>query len=123
METTDQKDKQLHVRIPRQLYDLIDSSGLTDTAAVTKSLELFFTKDENEQLTSKNEQIDQQKAEINQLKAENDKLKEFIIMKDKHAQDLENMIGFLQGQYIKLNQIVDKFALPAAPEKKWWKFW
>ena len=47
--------------------------------------------------------------------------------KDDRIKDLENMIGFLQGQYIKLNVIVDKFALPPAQqeirEKKWFEFW
>ncbi len=48
--------------------------------------------------------------------------------KDDRIKDLENMIGFLQGQYIKLNVIVDKFALPpskeeAEPKKSWWHFW
>jgi hypothetical protein len=47
--------------------------------------------------------------------------------KDDRIKDLENMIGFLQGQYIKLNVIVDKFALPPSQqekkEKKWFEFW
>ncbi len=133
METTDQKEnKQLHIRVPMSLYEKIDNSGLSDTAAVTKALELFFnTTDEskNNQLVM---EIDQLKAqnnemviELDQLKANNEQLvnetnqfKAVMVVKDDRIADLQKSLGWLQLEFTRLN---DRLQLPSA--KKWYKFW
>lgn len=109
---------QITAVIENDLINLIDNEAeknkLSRSKQIAECLEAYFHKPE----TTLN---------IHESNVEHMEL--LLKSKDDRIKDLENMIGFLQGQYIKLNVIVDKFALPPSKEeaemkkKSWWKFW
>jgi hypothetical protein len=109
---------QITAVIENDLIDLIDKEAeknkLSRSKQIAECLEAYFHKPE---------------TTLNLHDSDVEHMKTLLQSKDDRIKDLENMIGFLQGQYIKLNVIVDKFALPPSKEeaemkkKSWWQFW
>jgi metal-responsive CopG/Arc/MetJ family transcriptional regulator len=109
---------QITAVIENDLIDLIDKEAeknkLSRSKQISECLETYFHKAE---------------TTLNTHDSDVEHMKTLLQSKDDRIKDLENMIGFLQGQYIKLNVIVDKFALPPPKEeaeiikKSWWQIW
>jgi hypothetical protein len=109
---------QITAVIENDLIDLIDKEAeknkLSRSKQIAECLDAYFHKSE---------------TTLNTHDSDVEHMKTLLQSKDDRIKDLENMIGFLQGQYINLNMIVDKFALPPSKEeaemkkKSWWQFW
>lgn len=63
---------------------------------------------------------------LNLLQAKNESLEELIKAKDANIRDLQNQIGFLTQDHVRISGQLDRLLAPSQEEihkKSWWKFW
>ncbi len=127
--------KQLNVRVPAELFDKIDNSGMSKQDLVEEALVLYFdSKDDSKKDQNNSNMLDNNSSllELNSnLLAEATSLKKEIQFKDviikakeDNIRDLQNQTGFLISEFQRINKINEQLLL-TEPEsnKKWWEFW
>ena len=65
---------------------------------------------------------------LNLLQAKNESLEELIKAKDANIKDLQNQIGFLTQDHVRISGQLDRLLMPSKEEqkekgKKWFEFW
>lgn len=134
--------KQLNVRVPAELFDKIDNSGMSKQDLVEEALVLYFdSKDDIKEsqndgnLLENNSKLlekDRILLETNSnLLAETIALKKEIQFKDviikakeDNIKDLQNQTGFLIFEFQRINKINEQLLLTENGSiKKWWEFW
>ncbi len=141
--------KQLNVRVPAELFDKIDNSGMSKQELVEEALELYFDSkkdskeiqndssslENNSKLLEKDRNLletDSKLLENNsRLLAETVSLKKEIQFKDviikakeDNIKDLQNQTGFLIFEFQRINKINEQLLLTEnESNKKWWEFW
>jgi cupin superfamily acireductone dioxygenase involved in methionine salvage len=67
-------------------------------------------------------------APLEMLQAKNESLEELIRAKDANIKDLQNQIGFLTQDHVRISGQLDRLLMPSKEEqkekgKKWFEFW
>ncbi len=127
--------KQLNVRVPAELFDKIDNSGMSKQELVEEALELYFdSKSDSNMLEYNSNSLENNSNLIedhSNLLAETLSLKKEIQFKDviikakeDNIRDLQNQTGFLISEFQRINKINEQLLL-TEPEsiRKWWEFW
>ncbi len=60
------------------------------------------------------------------LQARNESLEELIKAKNENIKDLQNQIGFLTQDHVRISGQLDRLLMPSSEEitkKAWWHFW
>ena len=130
--------KQLNVRVPSELFDKIDNSGMSKQDLVEKALELYFDINDdqnNSKLLENNSKLLENNNDLlknnSNLLAETIALKNEIQFKDviikakeDNIRDLQNQTGFLIFEFQRINKINEQLLLTENESiKKWWEFW
>ena len=109
--------KQLNVRIPVELLDKIENSGVSKQELVIAALQLYFDKGSKQDDSNA-------LAEMLVLRKELEALMGTLRAKESDIKHLENQIGFLQTEFGKLSRLNEQLLLTEGePKKSWWKFW
>ena len=116
--------KQLNVRISTELYKKLDSINESKGVVVTKALEMYLAKDENnsavsqeyvaaliKQLETKDSQI---AAMSRQLEAKDSQIMERDNTTKMHIAQVQTLINQLESKQLELE---------SAKSKKWYQFW
>ena len=130
--------KQLNVRVPAELFDKIDNSGMSKQELVEEALELYFdvkNDQNNSNLLETNSKLLENNSDLlknnSNLLAETITLKNEIQFKDviikakeDNIRDLQNQTGFLIFEFQRINKINEQLLLTENESiKKWWEFW
>ena len=130
--------KQLNVRVPAELFDKIDNSGMSKQELVEEALELYFDSkndQNNGNLLETNSKLLENNSDLlknnSNLLAETIALKNEIQFKDviikakeDNIRDLQNQTGFLIFEFQRINKINEQLLLTEnESNKKWWEFW
>ncbi len=134
--------KQLNVRVPAELFDKIDNSGMSKQELVEEALVLYFdSKDDikddqnksnmletNSKLLENNSSLLENNsnllAETIALKKEIQFKDVIIKAKEDNIKDLQNQTGFLIFEFQRINKINEQLLLTENESiKKWWEFW
>jgi len=101
--------KQLNVRISDELFNKIESEDRSKQDIISDALLLYF--DSKNKLNVANE-----------LEHEKEKAR----MLENNIKDLQQQIGFLTQDHIRISGQLDRLLMPSPQEimkKNWWKFW
>jgi cupin superfamily acireductone dioxygenase involved in methionine salvage len=63
---------------------------------------------------------------LNMLQARNESLEELIKAKNENIKDLQNQVGFLTQDHVRISGQLDRLLMPTSEEitkKAWWHFW
>lgn len=127
--------KQLNVRVPAELFDKIDNSGMSKQELVEEALVLYFdSKDDIKDDQNKSNLLENNSSLLennSNLLAETIALKKEIQFKDviikakeDNIKDLQNQTGFLIFEFQRINKINEQLLLTENESiKKWWEFW
>jgi len=127
--------KQLNVRIPAELFDKIDNSGMSKQELVEEALVLYFDIKDDSNLLENNSKLLEYNSDLlknnSNLLAETIALKNEIQFKDviikakeDNIRDLQNQTGFLIFEFQRINKINEQLLLTENEAiKKWWEFW
>ncbi len=78
-------------------------------------------------LSAPEEHLDSTAREpLNMLQARNESLEELIKAKNENIKDLQNQIGFLTQDHVRISGQLDRLLMPSQEEitkKAWWHFW
>ncbi len=130
--------KQLNVRVPAELFDKIDNSGMSKQELVEEALVIYFDSkndQNNNNLLESNSRLIENNSDLlknnSNLLAETIALKNEIQFKDMiikakedNIRDLQNQTGFLIFEFQRINKINEQLLLTENESiKKWWEFW
>ncbi len=127
--------RQLNVRVPAELFDKIDNSGISKQELVEEALVLYFDskhdiKDDSDNsclLETNNKLLENNSnllAEAIALKKEIQFKDVIIKAKEDNIKDLQNQTGFLIFEFQRINKINEQLLLTENGSiKKWWEFW
>jgi len=127
--------KQLNVRVPAELFEKIDNSGMSKQELVEEALVLYFDIKDDSNLLENNSKLLEYNSDLlknnSNLLAETIALKNEIQFKDviikakeDNIRDLQNQTGFLIFEFQRINKINEQLLLTENESiKKWWEFW
>jgi cupin superfamily acireductone dioxygenase involved in methionine salvage len=101
--------KQLNIRISAELYNKIESEDRSKQDIISDALLLYF--DSKNKLNVANE-----------LEHEKEKTR----LLENNIKDLQQQIGFLTQDHIRISGQLDRLLMPSKEEitkKNWWQFW
>jgi len=116
--------KQLNVRISTELYKKLDSINESKGVVVTKALEMYLSKDENNSAVSQEyvaaliKQMETKDAQIaslsHQLETKDSQIMERDNTTKMHIAQVQTLINQLENKQLELE---------SAKNKKWYQFW
>jgi len=115
---TQENKKRINIYIPNELYIKVTQSNESITDAITHSLELYFSNNQDFKLLNQLERISDLKEQINSLQNQIEVKDKQLMTRDIEVRDLtEN----LKGQILTIHNLTTK-QLPE-PKKRWWRIW
>jgi len=126
--------KKISILISEDIIRQIEDAGLTQTEAVTRALEYYFSEDPQKILEYKNQILEHEKKilSLESRLSESDKFRSLLEAQNKmnqaHISQVQTLITQMENERRSREDIIRKkeekiLLLEDGKKKKWWKLW